>query len=335
MPRHNHPIVTNEDRWDQLAALFDSARELPASERSSFVERADADPALKSEIESLLAVDVEDAIIDVPPAEAFATLIDEDPGVRVGDMIGPYRIDSPLGAGGMGEVYRARDTNLNRDVAIKILPASVANDPERLARFRREAQVLAALQHPNIAVIYGLEERPIGQHGSAGTAIVMELVDGQTLAERLDGGRGGAARIPPAEALAVAQQMADAVETAHEQGIIHRDLKPANIKIRHDGTVKVLDFGLAKISEEARARPTTGPRFKESPQSPGIAAEAMTAPGTILGTAAYMSPEQAKGQSGDKRSDVWAFGCVFFEMLTGTRPFGGEDAAETIASFLK
>ena len=188
-------------------------------------------------------------------------------------MIGPYRIDSPLGAGGMGEVYRARDTNLNRDVAIKILPASFANDPERLARFRREAQVLAALQHPNIAVIYGLEERPIGQHGSAGTAIVMEFVDGQTLAERLDGGRGGAARMSLAEALAVAQQIADAVETAHEQGIIHRDLKPANIKIRHDGTVKVLDFGLAKISEEARTRPTTGQTFNGSSKSPGIAAD--------------------------------------------------------------
>ena len=323
------PIVTNEDRWDRLAALFDSARELPVSERSSFVQRASADPALKSEIESLLAVDGEDAIIDVPPAEAFAALIDDGPGVRVGDMIGPYRIDSPLGSGGMGEVYRACDTNLNRDVAIKILPASFANDPERLARFRREAQVLAALHHPNIAFIYGLEERPISQNGSAVTAIVMELVDGQTLAEQLNGGKGGATRIPLAEALAVARQMADAVETAHEQGIIHRDLKPANVKIRHDGTVKVLDFGLAKISE------ATGQTVNGSSKSPGIAAEGMTAPGTILGTTAYMSPEQTKGQPADKRSDVWAFGCVFFEMLTGTRPFDGQTAAETIASILK
>ena len=206
VPRRSHvhiPIVTTDRLGPARPRYLIRLENCPSSERSSFVQGADADPAAESEIEVTARGDVWRHIIDVPPAEAFATLIDEGPGVRVGDMIGPYRIDSPLGAGGMGEVYRARDTNLNRDVAIKILPASFANDPERLARFRREAQVLAALQHPNIAVIYGLEERPIGQHGSAGTAIVMELVDGQTLAERLDGGRGGAARMPLAEALAV------------------------------------------------------------------------------------------------------------------------------------
>ena len=205
----------------------------------------------------------------------------------------------------MGEVYRATDTNLKRQVAIKVLPASVAADAERLARFQREAEILAALNHPNIAHIHGLER-------SDGTvALVMELVEGPTLAERIAEGP-----IPLDEALPIAKQITEALEAAHEQGIIHRDLKPANIKVRAEGTVKVLDFGLAKAMEPPGSQPDVS-------QSPTITSPAMTQAGMILGTAAYMSPEQAKGRPVDKRADMWAFGCVFYEMLTGNRPFVG------------
>jgi eukaryotic-like serine/threonine-protein kinase len=234
-----------------------------------------------------------------------------------GTRLGAYEVTAQIGEGGMGQVYRATDTKLKRQVAIKILPPSLAADPDRLARFQREAEVLASLNHPNIAGIYGLEE-------SGGmTALVMELVEGEDLSQRL--ARGA---IPVDEALPIAGQIADALETAHEQGIIHRDLKPANIKVRPDGTVKVLDFGLAKALEpagNARADPTN---------SPTITTPAMTQVGMILGTAAYMSPEQAKGRSADKRSDVWAFGCVLFEMLTGQRAFAGDDVSETLAAIL-
>ena len=217
----------------------------------------------------------------------------------------------------MGQVYRATDTRLKRQVAIKILPPSLAADPDRLARFQREAEVLASLNHPNIAGIYGLEE-------SGGmTALVMELVEGDDLSQRL--ARGA---IPVDEALPIARQIADAVEAAHEQGIIHRDLKPANIKVRPDGTVKVLDFGLAKALEPA------GNASADLTNSPTITTPAMTQVGMILGTAAYMSPEQAKGRPADKRSDVWAFGCVLFEMLTGRRAFAGDDVSETLAAIL-
>jgi len=218
----------------------------------------------------------------------------------------------------MGEVYRARDTRLKREAALKVLPDQFTLDPDRVARFRREAEVLASLNHPNIAVIYGLEE-------SAGTqALALELVEGPTLAERVSHGP-----IPLDEALAIARQIAEALEAAHEHGIIHRDLKPANIKLRPDGTVKVLDFGLAKALE-----PVSGARANVT-ASPTITSPAMTAMGVILGTAAYMSPEQAKGRPADKRSDVWAFGCVLFEMLTGTRAFGGDDVSDTLAAVLR
>ena len=218
----------------------------------------------------------------------------------------------------MGEVYKATDTNLKRAVAIKVLPASVAGDTERLARFHREAEVLAALNHPNIAAIYGLER------SDATTALVMELVEGPTLADRITQGA-----IPLDEALPIAKQIAEALEAAHEQGIIHRDLKPANIKVRSDGTVKVLDFGLAKAME---------PAVGSSPSlsmSPTITTPAMTQAGMILGTAAYMSPEQARGTTVSKRSDIWAFGCVLFEMLTGTRAFAGNGLSDTIAAVLR
>ena len=220
----------------------------------------------------------------------------------------------------MGEAFRARDTKLNRDVAIKAPLPAVANDPDRLARFSREAQVLASLNHPNIAHIYGLD-RQDGRGGQDGTAfIVMELVDGEELAQRI--ARGA---LPLDEALPIARQIADALEAAHEQGIIHRDLKPANIKVRPDGTVKVLDFGLAKAMEPAAG---SSPSMS---MSPTITTPAMTQVGMILGTAAYMSPEQAKGRSVDARADVWAFGVVLFEMVSGQRAFDGEDIADVLA----
>jgi serine/threonine protein kinase len=240
-----------------------------------------------------------------------------------GTRIGPYEITASIGAGGMGEVYRARDTKLNRDVALKVLPASVAGDPDRLARFRREAQVLASLNHPNIAHVHGLEDA--GQT----TAFVMELVEGPTLAELIERGHG----LPLADALPIARQIAEALEVAHERGIIHRDLKPANIKVRDDGTVKVLDFGLAKALEPDTAdgnRQTAEGRAN----SPTITTPAMTAAGLILGTAAYMAPEQAKGKPVDRRADIWAFGVVLYEMLAGRRGYEAEDVSDTLAAVL-
>jgi Tol biopolymer transport system component len=235
-----------------------------------------------------------------------------------GTRLGSYEITAQIGVGGMGEVYRATDTNLKRQVAIKVLPASVAGDAERLARFQREAEVLAALNHPHIAAIYGLEKTP------EFTALVMELVEGDDLSQRI--ARGA---IPIDEALPIARQIAEALEAAHEQGIIHRDLKPANIKVRADGTVKVLDFGLAKAME-----PAAGSSPSVS-MSPTITTPAMTQAGMILGTAAYMSPEQARGKAVDKRADIWAFGAVLFEMLTGTRAFPGEDITDTLAAVVR
>jgi serine/threonine protein kinase len=239
-----------------------------------------------------------------------------------GTRLGQYEIVASLGAGGMGEVYRARDTRLGRDVALKILPELFVSDADRVARFQREAQVLASLNHPNIATIHGFEE--IGAGPAAGRALVMELVDGPTLADRIVEGA-----IPIDEALPIARQIADALDAAHAQGIVHRDLKPANIKLRPDGTVKVLDYGLAKaMAEDRGAGPTN------VANSPTLTARA-TEMGMILGTAAYMAPEQARGKSVDKRADIWAFGCVLFEMLVGQRVFIGEDMTETLASVVK
>ena len=231
--------------------------------------------------------------------------------LTVGSRLGPYTVTAKIGEGGMGEVYRARDTTLDRDVAIKALPDAFASDPERLARFEREAKVLASLNHPNIGAIYGLET-------SGDTrALVLELVEGPTLADRIKQGP-----IPLDEALPIAKQIAEALEAAHEQGVIHRDLKPANVKVKDDGTVKVLDFGLAKaLQPDPEGDPS---------QSPTLTAAA-TRMGVILGTAAYMAPEQASGKAVDKRADVWAFGVVLYEMLTGTRPFVGDDVSKTLA----
>lgn len=233
-----------------------------------------------------------------------------------GTRLGPYEIQAPLGAGGMGEVYRARDTKLRRDVAVKILPDVFTADPQRLARFEREAHLLAALNHPHIAAIYGLED------ADGVRALVLELVDGETLAQRLRGGS-----VPIAEALAIALQIADALEAAHEKGIVHRDLKPANVAITPDGNVKVLDFGLAKsVANEG---------LETDLEQCETVSAGPTLEGGILGTAAYMSPEQARGKTVDKRADNWAFGCVLFEMVSGSRPFSGETTSDTLAAILE
>ena len=232
-----------------------------------------------------------------------------------GTTLGPYEIVAPIGAGGMGEVYQARDTKLDRDVALKVLPEAFTSDPDRLARFEREAKVLASLNHPNIGSIYGLEE------ADGVKALVLELIEGPTLADRIKQGP-----IPVDEALPIAKQIAEALEAAHEAGVIHRDLKPANIKVRPDGTVKVLDFGLAKALD-------TTPQG-DPDQSPTLTAAA-TQQGVIMGTAAYMSPEQARGRTVDNRADIWAFGAVLFEMLAGQRAFDGEDVSLTLAEVMK
>jgi Tol biopolymer transport system component len=236
--------------------------------------------------------------------------------ISLGTRLGPYEITSAIGAGGMGEVYSARDTRLNRNIALKVLPDVFAHDTERMARFEREAKLLASLNHPNIAAIYGLEE------SGPTRALVMELVEGPTLAERIAAGP-----IPLDEALPIAKQVAEALEYAHDHGVIHRDLKPANIKVTADGTVKVLDFGLAKAMSE-------DPLEGDIANSPTLSMAA-TRQGLILGTAAYMSPEQARGKTVDKRTDIWAFGVVLFEMLSGKQAFGAEDLSLTLAAVMK
>ncbi len=237
--------------------------------------------------------------------------------LAAGTRLGVFEILAPLGKGGMGEVYHARDTKLSREVAIKVLPEALTQDPERLARFQREATLLAALNHQNIASIHGLEE------ADGKPFLVLELAHGEDLSERIERGR-----IPIDEALEIVRQIAEALEEAHEKGIVHRDLKPANIKLTRDGKVKVLDFGLAKAYTGDEAEAT------DESQSPTMSARA-TAAGLLLGTAAYMSPEQARGMPVDKRADIWAFGVVLFEMLTGKRLFSGETVSDTLASILK
>jgi serine/threonine protein kinase/tetratricopeptide (TPR) repeat protein len=306
------------DRWRQVEALFHAARERPGPERAAFVQGACAgDADLRREVESLLAQPPSAAgFLDEAALALAAPLLGSlESQSLTGRRLGAYQIQDRIGAGGMGEVYRARDTKLGRDVAIKILPRAFTNDPERLARFDREARVLAALNHPHIGAIYGVEDMPDGTR-----ALVLELVDGPTIADRL--ARGS---LPVKEAVAVATQVADALEAAHERGIIHRDLKPANIKVTPDGRVKVLDFGLAKLAAAKGDGASHAPTLTQGE----------TREGSLLGTAAYMSPEQARGQTVDKRTDVWAFGCLLYELLTGQRAFAGETSSDAIASILE
>ena len=311
----------NGDRWRQVKALFEVAVEQPAGQRDAFLAAAaGGDEALRNEVESLLASDAAEGsflhqLESAGRRAGFPSAADASTGdvtarpiLDPGHRIGPYEIVGLLGAGGMGEVYLARDTRLHRDVALKVLPSLFALDPGRLARFRREAQMLAALNHPNIAAIHGFEDS-----GDV-RALVLELVDGPTLADRI-----AQKPVPFGQALPIARQIVDAVEAAHEKGIIHRDLKPANIKIDGSGAVKVLDFGLAKAAGSDSALPDP------------IASQ----DGLILGTAAYMSPEQARGQRVDKRTDIWAFGCVLYEMLTGRPAFPGDTISDTIAKILE
>jgi Tol biopolymer transport system component len=306
------------ERLREIETLFHEARERPPAEREAFLAGACADdPTLRREVESLLAQPNNDGLLNVPAMVIAAQMMTSPrDSILTGRRIGAFQIDMLLGAGGMGEVYRARDTKLGRDVAIKILPSVFTKDPERLARFEREARMLAALNHPHIGAIYGVEEV------EGFRALVLELVEGDTLADRLQRGP-----VPVAEALDMARQMAEALDAAHEKGIIHRDLKPANIKITPDGLVKVLDFGLAKAATGDGSSP-------DLTRSPTVTIGG-TRDGVILGTAAYMSPEQARGRAVDKRADVWGFGCVVYEMLTGRIAFPGETVADTIAAILQ
>jgi Tol biopolymer transport system component len=294
-------VVLTPDRWQQIQSVFHAALEQDPDARAAFVATAcTGDPELRAEVESLLRQSSSD--LNVPPR-------------RIGD----YDVLEPIGYGGTGIVYRGRDPKLARDVAIKLLSSSFAGDSEHLARLHREALVLASLNHPNIAAIYGVQE------GLGTIALVLEFVPGETLASRI--ARGA---IPLGEALTIARQIADALGAAHEQGIVHRDLKPANIKITPDGIVKVLDFGLAR-SDQPIAATSVSPLNVTSPSPPLL----VTGAGTFLGTAPYMSPEQVRGRKVDKRADIWAFGAVVYEMVTGHRPFDADDLAGTMAKVLE
>ena len=305
----------NPERLRQIEDLYHSARECEPDKRSAFLSGAcRGDPELRREVESLLAQDpAREGMLDRPAAALL-----EDSAVMMlaaGARLGPYQIEARIGAGGMGEVYQAHDTKLGREVAIKVLPEAFAHDPDRLSRFQREAKMLASLNHPNIATIHGLEQSGDTRY------LVMELVSGETLAERVKGGPLGIE-----EALKIAVQIAEALEAAHEKSIIHRDLKPANVKVTREERVKVLDFGLAKAFVG-----DGGQDFSNSATLTAMGTEE----GRVLGTPAYMSPEQARGKSVDKRTDIWAFGCVLYELLTGRRAFQGETTTEILAAVLR
>jgi Tol biopolymer transport system component len=310
----------SSDRWRQVEDLCHGALAFRAEERSAFLANAcQGDDALLREVVSLLAQESSAERFMSVPAAALAGSAgpDQSRGTLVGARFGSYTIRSLLGAGGMGEVYRAHDETLAREVAIKVLSPSFTAEPERRARFEREARMLATLNHPHVGAIYGVEE------ADGVRALVLELVEGETLAERIArparATGAGAPGLSLGESLTIARQIAEALEAAHEKGIVHRDLKPANIKITPDGVVKVLDFGLAKMA---------------SPNSSGSDLSHSRA-GAVFGTAAYMSPEQARGHNVDKRTDIWAFGCVLFEMLTGRAAFAGDTASDTIAKILE
>ncbi len=301
------------NRWEHVERLYHATLARDETERARFLREACAgDEPLRSEVESLLAYDRDaDRFLSTPALDALRPLFTASPRVRPGQRLGPYEITSLLGTGGMGDVYRARDTRLERDVAIKILPDLFAGDSTRRTRFEREARLLAALNHPHIGAIYGFEDRD-GIH-----ALILELVEGETLAERIR-----REPLPLREALTIARQIADALHAAHAKGIVHRDLKPANIALTPDGVVKVLDFGLATSIVTASAADPAHGSMSDS-ISHGIA-----------GTAAYMSPEQARGSPADMRADIWAFGCVLWAMLMGRPPFGGDTISTTIDAIL-
>ncbi len=297
------------ERWVELKRVLAAALERKPQERPAYLDQVCAEPSLRRELESLIAAHEQgdSSFMERPPAESGM--------LKLGAKLGPYEILGPLGAGGMGEVYRAHDTKLGRDVAIKVLPEAFAHDVDRLSRFQHEAKMLASLNHPNIATIHGLEQ-------SDGTSyLVMELVSGKTLAERVN---AGALKIE--EALKLGGQIAEALEAAHEKGVIHRDLKPANVKVTPEGRVKVLDFGLAKAFG--------GDGGRDLSNAPTLTAMG-TEEGRILGTPAYMSPEQARGKALDKRTDIWAFGCVFYELLTGKVAFREVTVSDTIVAVLE
>ncbi len=300
------------DRWNAITAIFHAAIARDTDARGAFLaEACDGDPTLRAEVEAMLAAH------RAAPARFGSGLgdgqLDEEPELTPGTTLGVYRIESLLGGGGQARVYRALDMQIGKPVAIKILPAGWLDDPDRRTRFDREARVLAALNHPQIATIHGLAEAD-GRRG-----LVLELVEGETLAERLERGP-----LPVDEALRLACQIALALECAHDSGIVHRDLKPANIKITTDGAVKVLDFGMAKLTaRDGTPAPTPTPSL------------AGTREGLVAGTPAYMSPEQARGKPVDKRTDVWAFGCVLYEMLAGRAVFEGESVTDTLAAVIE
>src|SRR5262245_13801410 len=326
-------MALSPDRWDAVERLFHAALARPVDERAAFLADACAgDEELRREVETLLVEHTSaDAEFSRGAAVAAAGLVsDVDRSVLTGRRLGAYQILAPIGAGGMGEVYRARDTRLGREVAIKILPRAFTADTDRLARFDREARVLASLNHPHIAAIYGFEESvDVGAGFSQPIkALVLELIEGETLAERIM--RAGSKALPVKEALDIARQIADALDAAHEKGIVHRDLKPANIKITPQGIVKVLDFGLAKL-EASGAGEAGGDVVSEAP----TITVNNTREGVIVGTAAYMSPEQARGHAVDKRTDIWAFGCVLYQMLSGRAPFACNTLCDTLAGILE
>jgi eukaryotic-like serine/threonine-protein kinase len=307
----------NSERWRQIEELFHAALERAPDVRPAFLDgacRGDVD--LRLEVESMLTREQQAGSFLETPALPNPDTFSAG-GDVIGRQLGPYRILSPLGAGGMGEVYRAHDSKLGRDVAIKTLPPEFARDPERLARFRREARALATLNHPNIAAIYGLEE------SNQVDCLVLELVEGETLAECIK--RTGP--LPVEKALDYARQIAEALEAAHGKGIIHRDLKPANVKVTPEGRVKVLDFGLAKAVWGGADTPI--------PSELATATMSATLAGHILGTPPYMSPEQACGRQVDKRTDIWAFGCLLYELLSGKRAFQGETLPDTTTAILQ
>jgi eukaryotic-like serine/threonine-protein kinase len=306
------------ERWQRVSRIYHDALARASGERASFLREACRDDeALRQEVESLLAEPASTEDLLAAPALALAPELVDDPAepTLTGQRLGAYDVLDLLGVGGMGQVYRARDTKLGRDVAVKVLPRLFSADHERVVRFDREARLLASVNHPHIAAIYGFEQTS-GVH-----ALVLELVEGPTLAERLQHGP-----LPVKEALRIARQIAEALEAAHERRVVHRDLKPQNIKVKPDGTVKVLDFGLAKAiadANDADVSPTSTTPIDG------------TRDGIILGTISYMSPEQSRGHAVDKRTDIWAFGCVLYELLTGHPSFAGETISDTVAAVLK